>query len=253
MFFNRCTFIASLLLALACNNTASAESNSAEKRTSTSTINGKPVENKHRVIPRPAGDSSKEVTTDKARSIRNFDHGLFVYDLFVNLNTDNDADGYYSTFSITLDLENSFNPRDVYAVFYLSQSNGPWIEYAASGDFTVNGLSANDALFLETSLDVGFSSDYYDLYTEVYDTYTGDLLLSFGPNESSHVIGIPFESNQNDSFYLHEASSVSLQLNFSGSGSLSNTFLLPLLSLFLYRWFRTGKIKTQARITDSQI
>ncbi len=227
-------FLLSLLLV----GVAGAESTT---RKSTSIINGQVIESEY-----PAFQESGEADTPKARrkdrAVLNFGHGLWIYDLLIDLTIDNDADGHYSAFSITLDIDNSFSPRDVYAVFYLSQDNGPWFEYAVTGNFTVSGNSTNDSISIDTSLDTGYPSDYYDLYAEIYDAHTGALLVTYGPNQSGHVIGIPFESAYNDRFN----SSVSVQLSFSGSGSLSWFTLLFFVCLVAYRGLRNSGITTKS-------
>ena len=162
------TFIVALLLTLTFNTVATANSIS-DTRKSTSTINGVALESEHPQIPN--ADSIKQDSGNQLnqRNVLSINHGLWIYDLLISFGIDNDADGLYSNFSITLDIDNSFSPRNVYAVFYLSQNNGPWFEYAVTGNFNVSGSSASDSVSIETTFETGYPGDYYDILVEVYD------------------------------------------------------------------------------------
>lgn len=219
------TKIAVLLLVCAHISSANAETTTTQPGVSTSIINGQITTHESAPVQPGQEQSSTE------RNILNFNHGLLVYDLLINLNTDNDADGYFANFSITLDIDNRFSPRDVYAVFYLSRGNGPRFDFAVTSNFTVSGTTANDSIRIDTILESGYPTDFYDLSAEVYDAVTGDLLIAYGPNDSSHVIAIPFESVQQDRFQ----SFTSLQLSISGSGSFSIVTLLLFALLIFYR------------------
>ena len=223
------TKIAAILLVCTCISSANADTTSVEPGVSTSIINGQVTIHESAPIQPDQNQISAE------RNILNFGHGLLVFDLLINLNIDNDADGHFADFSITLDIDNSFSPRDVYAIFYLSRGNGQRFEFAVTGNFTVSGTTANDSIRIETILDTGFPTDFYDLSAEIYDANTDALLVTYGPNESSHVIGIPFESRVDDRFQ----SFGSLSLSISGSGSFSIATLLFFALLICYRTLKS--------------
>ncbi len=267
-----------LLLSLQPGSVVYAQPELADTRTATSTINGQIVKSEYPLLPGTSlpsntahSSTDNQTGTDernRSRQTLSIGHGLWIYDLLINLTVDNDADGHYSTFSITLDIDNSFNPRDVYAVLYLSRNNGPWLEYAVTSNFTVSGNSASDSISIVTSLETGYPSDYYDLHAEIFDANTNELLLTYGPAQSGHVIGIPFESEYSDNYpdtggytedhfttghytagyytgghYTDGQSSVNVRLSFSGSGSFSWFTLLLLLPLIAYRAYRHIKRK----------
>ena len=177
------------------------------------------------------GEYSQAGKPGKERTVQHHNHGLSVFDVVIGLNTDLDFDGHYSTFSVELDLDANFEAHTVYAVLYLRQNNGPWFEYAVTSDFQVAGNSTQDSVFIETSLDSGYPSGYYDHYLEVYDAYDNSLLLTYGPDQSFHVTNLPFESYSDD----HFVSTASVQLTFTGSGSFAPLSLLTFLSLALLR------------------
>lgn len=234
---NRTSSIFAILLTLLLSDTVNAQPPSTDTRTSTSLFNGQLIESEYPSFTDKSLDRMKPLSD---RTILHAGHGLWIYDLIIDLTIDNDADGHFSNFSITLDIDNSFSPRDVYAVFYLSQNQGPWFEYALTGNFTVSGNTESDSVTIQTTLETGYPNDFYNLYAEIYDAHSGALLLTYGPNQSSHVIGIPFESDYHDSF----DSSVNVQLSFSGAGSLHWISVLLLALTAGFRFFNKSRDKT---------
>ena len=225
-----------LLLALSAilfsSLTAVAADTSVEPRLSTTTFQNITTQNHY-----PAGT---EKTREAATTERQFG-GLWVYDLFINLTTDIDFDGYYSSFNVSLDLDASFSSQTVYAVMYLSHNNGPWLEYAVTGNFFVSGEGSHDSIFIQSNLDSGYPSGYYDHFIEVYDAFNNSLLLSYGPNQSFVNIDIPFESYDHDNFVTTTGfiSTPGLSVAYAGSGSLSLKMLLGFIGLLgLQRYTR---------------
>ncbi len=203
---------------------AAPDTETPKPRLSSSTFQGKTTDNRYPATPQPDSNGNR-------RTALNHNHGLWVYDVLINLTADNDNDGHYSTFSVSLDVETNFSPRLVYAVLYLSQNNNPWSEYAVTGNFTVTGSGSADTVQIETNLESGYPSGYYDHYIEVYDAYDHSLLLNYGPNHSHHVRGLPFESYYDDSHY----SPVTVSLSFSGAGSFTPYWLTGMIALLVYR------------------
>lgn len=192
--------------------------------------------------------STSTKTEDKSRTIQTHnDHGLWIYDVQISLNTDNDNDGLYSTFSVSVDIDSSYNPRTVYAVLYLRTESGPWLEYAVTNSFIVTGTGSADAVAIETNLESGYPGGYYDHYIEVYDAYDDSLLITYGPDQSRHVFGLPFESDHHDIHYTYGyqynssggygyyGSSANVSVSFTGSGSTTLYSLLGLLALVFYK------------------
>ena len=63
-----------------------------------------------------------QATLTQERNTLNFiNSGFFVFDVSISLTLDNDRDGHFSSFSVSLDVDSSFPSRSVYAVMYLSQ------------------------------------------------------------------------------------------------------------------------------------
>lgn len=149
---------------------------------------------------------------------------FWIFDASVELFADVDRDGYYSAIKLNFDADTIYEVADVYAVLYLSYELGPWNEYAATDDFTIFGASGGDEYFVETDLITGYLTGEYDILIELFDTYDGAFVASFGPNESSKLSYLPLEDASRDT-----PPTTTIIVNEGGGGSLG---LLVLLALF---------------------
>jgi len=197
----------------------------SETRIATTTIDG--VSEVHQYSQSEHRSETKATRRDH-RQVSNHNHGLWFFDVSIGFTTDHDYDGHYSAFTISLDLETDLSPTSVYAVFYLVDGYGTRLEYAVTSDFVVSGYNSDDAIFIETRLDSGYRSDYYDHYIEIYDAYSHSLLLHYGPENNHHFHHLPFESHYWDT---RGGSYASVSLSFGGAGSLSFAPLLLLTCL----------------------
>lgn len=214
-----------------------------------------------RPISRSADGKAKRPATlpNRVRTISHARNVLWVYDLSINLLTDLDFDGLYSSFSVSLDLDSSGYSQDVYAVMYLSQNGGGWQEYAVTSNFTVTGSSNHDRISIETELESGYYSGNYDHYIEIYDAHSHELVLTAG-SEYGNQSHLPFESYTTDfgvslHFNLSDDysdnsydSSVDVSLTLSGTGSIELATLIALLLLALYRCRQVAKHKADTQI-----
>lgn len=167
-------------------------------------------------------------------------HSLWLYEVSIALSQDYDNDGHYSTFSITLDFDTSLHTPWVYAVLYVSNDNGPWYEYAVTGNFQINSGDLSDAYTIHATLDSGYPTGLYNHYVEVYDAYSHDLLTSYGPQDNHYFYELPFESSAHDhSFGI----SSNVTLSFSGAGSLPPTSIALLAGLLAARRNSTRRRK----------
>jgi hypothetical protein len=149
---------------------------------------------------------------------------FWIFDASVELFDDVDRDGYYSSITLNFDADTIYDVADVYAVLYLSYELGPWNEYASTDDFTIFGASGGDEYFVETDLVTGYLTGEYDVLIELFDTFDGTFVASFGPNESSNLSYLPLEDASRDT-----PQGTTIIINEGGGGSLG---LLGLLALF---------------------
>jgi hypothetical protein len=205
---------------------AAAEVTTADGRQASITENGVTTVHHYRQ-PLHTSPATNSTGPEQKRTIRHQQFGLWLYDVVIGLNSDYDNDGHYSNFSITLDFDTSLIAPLVYAVLYVSIDEGPWNEYAVSGNFTIDGTNASDAYTIHATLDSGYPTGYYNHYIELYDAYSHDFLVSYGPGDHHYFHHLPFESSVHD-YSSGFSSRVSLQ--FSGTGSIG-PFSLGILAL----------------------
>ena len=149
---------------------------------------------------------------------------FWFYDVDVELFSDFDRDGYFSSIDLNFDADTIYNVADVYAVIYLSFDYGPWNEYAVTDDFTIYGASGDDEYFVETDLVAGYVTGEYDVLIELFDAYDGTFVASIGPDESAQLSLLPLEDAGRDT-----PAGTTIVINEGGGGSIS---WLGLLALF---------------------
>jgi len=164
------------------------------------------------------------------------DYDFWIYDVDVQLFNDDDFDGYFYGIDVLFDADTNFSAADVYAVLYLSLEGGPWNEYAVTEDFTIYGASGSDEYVLVTELMSGYPTGSYDLLVELFDTYDGTFLASFGPDDSSATSFLPLEDFNRDA----PVREVVIVESHGGGGGLDAWLVSVLLLLLLVRFF--GKI-----------
>ena len=150
---------------------------------------------------------------------------FWFYDAYVTLFADGDGDGYYTGIELEFDADTVYSAADVYAVTYLSLDYGPWNEYAVTADFTLYGASDTDLYVIETELVTGYPAGDYDILIELYDTFDGALVASFGPEETSELSLLPLEDTTYDA---QSGTTTRVVINSGGGGSFSWLLLLGL-------------------------
>jgi len=191
--------------------------------------------------------TSLTLSSTTAARHSSFDYSL--YDTTTDLISDDDFDGFYHRFSITIDADTLFDHATVYADLYLSYEGGPWIYYASTQDYDIHSDSYNDAFTIETELADGYPTGYYDVQIKLYDSITDDYLLSYDNLDDSSLYAIPLEDShrdQGDAYYAPIETEIIIS---HGAGSinfltLSSLFIL-LITLRLSRIFL--KKKTQIK------
>ena len=161
-----------------------------------------------------AGTQAPTVNTD-----------FWFYDAFVTLFSDADRDGYFTGIKLEFDADTIYAAADVYAVVYLSYEYGPWNEYASTDDFTIFGTSASDEYVIETELVSGYPTGDYDILIELYDTFDGYLVASFGPEDSPELSLLPLEDFTYDA---PVGTTTQVVVNQGGGGSASWLLILAL-------------------------
>ena len=172
-----------------------------------------------------AGNAKPGIGSTRSES-SSFD--FWFYDVDVQLFNDDDFDGYYHGIDVLFDIDTNFAIADVYAVLYLSYEDGPWNEYAVTEDFTIFDTSGSDEYVLVSELMSGYPTGSYDLLIEVFDSFDGAFLASFGPEDSSTTSFLPLEDFNRDT----PVREVTVVVSEGGGGALS-LWLFGLLSFLL--------------------
>lgn len=155
---------------------------------------------------------------------------FWIYDADVQLFYDDDDDGYFYGVDLLFDADTIYSSADVYAAVYLSLDGGPWSEYAVTDDFTINGASGTDEFVLVTELMSGYPTGSYDLLIELFDSYDGAFVASFGPEDSSGLVFLPLEDFGRDAPVVEQR----VVVTHSGGGGAIGIWLL--LGLIAVRW-----------------
>jgi hypothetical protein len=116
----------------------------------------------------------------------------------VQLFNDDDLDGYYHGIDVLFDADTVYEEADVYAVLYLSYEGGPWNEYTTTDTFRIFGATSDDEYVVVTELLTGYPRGSYDLLIDLYDTFDGQLVASYGPEDTSEFFNLPLEDFNRD-------------------------------------------------------
>lgn len=189
-----------------------------------------------------ARKESLAVSTDTKTFSYSYSTDYTLYDATTDLISDFDYDGFYHRFNVAIDADTVFDTSLIYVRLYLSYEGGPWNHYASSNDYLIHGDSADDTFIIETELADGFPAGYYDVRIELYDAYTHEWLLSYGPYNDDSLSALPLEDNYYDDGYDNYGFPIETQVVFSGNGSMG--WLLLLIPAFLITARRYGPAKT---------
>ena len=153
-----------------------------------------------------------------------------ISDAWVSLQTDEDFDGFYRQFKLVFDADVYSGNARVYADIYLSFEGGPWNLVYTTNRFSLTGNSPLDEYVVETVLDSGYPTGYYDVLIELHDANSGYSLFDYGPYQNPDLSTLPMEDRYND----HIMSSGN-SYEFYGSGAFGWISFLLLTSLHLLR------------------
>jgi hypothetical protein len=129
---------------------------------------------------------------------QNTGYDFWFYTADVILFNDDDFDGYYWGIDLLFDADTYYDVVDVYAVVYLSLNGGPWNEVAITESFPIFGATSDDEYVLVTELMSGYPTGRYDILIELFDSFDGEFLVDFGPEDSSELSFLPLEDFNRD-------------------------------------------------------
>ncbi len=198
-------------------------------------------------------DSYKALSLSGTRSSpseqQNTANDFWFYTADVVLFNDDDFDGFYWGIDLLFDADTYYDVADVFAVVYLSYEGGPWNEYAVTDSFQLYGASGDDEYVLVTELVSGYPTGYYDVLIELFDSYDGAFLASYGPEDTSELSLLPLEDSNRDDPHFD----VPVVISHGGGGATSWWMISLMLLLLLGTSLRNNRKRRQkARIRRSK-
>ena len=160
-------------------------------------------------------------------SLQSMDHEFWFFLADVVLFGDDDHDGHFYGIDLLFDADTIFQEADVYAVLYLSLEGGPWNEYHVTDTFRIFGATSDDEYVVVTELETGYPRGSYDLLIELYDTFDGSFVASFGPVDTSELSFLPLEDFQRDDPHFHPPAH-----GHKHGGGAADLFFVGILGLF---------------------
>ena len=106
------------------------------------------------------------------------DSEVSIFDAEVQLLDDFDADGFYRSYSIRFDADVTSGSTEIFAEIWSRDATGEWYLEATTEDFVIEGNSTLDTYILETTLESGYATGYYDFKIDIYDAQSFSLLTT---------------------------------------------------------------------------
>ena len=114
------------------------------------------------------------------------------------LYVDNDQDGYFSGFSITIDADTDYSQADVYATIDLQRSEGERERLHTTGTFSIYGNSLTDEYRVDIELVRNYPIADYDLFINLVDANDHAVVDRVSAYDMSNLSGLPLESEELD-------------------------------------------------------
>lgn len=175
----------------------------------------------------PLEDRSYEVS---------YSNGFDIHDITTTLTNDRDGDGFFSEFTMSIDIDTSYAQSLVYAeVYFLNQYNEWELNYTSS-DISLRSNSSSDSIDIDFDWRSGFPTRYYDFKVVVLDAYSHQRLFETGRNYNA-LNALPLESNDVDNLAANQpVPHVNSTTSYgSGGGSLG----LSVFALLVFMGYRT--------------
>ena len=135
----------------------------------------------------------EEVELDVPIELPGYDIGAVATTLLI----DDDADGYYSQFRISLDPDANIDGNLVYAKVWVRAAGDTWIEEHTSEDFLVDATGEADVYSFTVDWISGYPTSFYDVQIDLYESASGLLVASAG-SERPELAEIPLEDQSLD-------------------------------------------------------
>lgn len=192
-------------------------------------------------LAKPAGPTAAQMQAASCCAFR-------IYNATTRLFDDFDGDGFYTYLRVNFDIDTDFFDADVFVRLFMRGDSRNWVQFYQSGVFTIYGSSASDDYEVETELVAGFPPDDYDILIEVYDADYGDLVVEYGPLESSALSFLPLEDVSFDSSFP-----APVTISRGGGGVLGLELLALLLAAATVAWRQRNGRRVTADVPGSSV
>jgi len=122
----------------------------------------------------------------------------WVADIGTLLTRDLDDDGYYTGFSLSIDVDTHRAHHEIYLAINTRNSNGTISPLYRTSDFTIYGDAYSDELQVDIDLVNSYPADSYNLLIDVFDAWDDRLLDTVADQQFSNLGQLPLESEDLD-------------------------------------------------------
>ncbi len=162
---------------------------------------------------------------------------VVIFDAEIQLLDDYDNDGFYRSYSLSFDADVNVGSTAVFAEIWSRDETGDWYLETTTEDFVLNGNSTLDTYVLETTLESGYSTGYYDFKIDIYDASSAQFLTSSDAFDAQ-LSYVPLEDAGADTVATSSTVIHTSTVSVESGGAGSTTGLLALLGclgIFLRR------------------
>ena len=125
------------------------------------------------------------------------DQTFSLYSAAIDLTSDLDGDGFYSSFEVTFDADVSHGEAEIYAKLFLRLGSGEWTEIYKFPSIVIEGNATSDRATGGFNVK-NLSSNYYDFKITIYRVDETTALASLGPDEEPSFNDQALEGQEND-------------------------------------------------------
>lgn len=132
-------------------------------------------------------------------------HGsVSLYDIWFDMKSDIDGDGYYHRFDISFDLDTRYNSQTIYVI---AELNGLTTQTLfQTTPYTLYGNSGNDSYQANILLTDGYPPHQYSLTLSVFDASNDERLLTYNTLDHNGSNTLNLEDSQYESINNHRLS-----------------------------------------------
>lgn len=184
------------------------------------------------------------------------DVDTWITDIGTLLYRDDDGDGYFSGFSLTIDADTYHKQTEIYASIDVQRAFGERERLHTSANFPIYGDQLSDEYRIDIDLLANYPAGDYNLYIDLHDAYDHRVLDGVSAVDFSNLYRLPLESedldlyneNEHDDYPGHHPDSPSAPVNadirvVEYAGSSGFFLIMAILTIATLRKFGTCRHK----------